>query len=61
MSYKLRDLQAKENRWFWDGVIFKKKEDIRRALISYHGDVEGIEKLPLTEILEVGGWELEEV
>jgi len=62
MRYRVKDIQSEsEFDYFHNGYIFKNKQEILNILKSYHYDVEGINKLPLNEILEIGGWELEEI
>lgn len=56
--YKIKDTQQ-TGEYFANGVTFKTLKEIKNQLVSYHYDVEGIEKMSLNDILEVGGWEIE--
>lgn len=59
MIYKLIDLD--NGGYFAGGAIFHSKEEIKKQLISYHHDVEGVKKLTLNDLLEVGNWKIEEL
>lgn len=65
--FKIRDGQAKdEGAYLWNGHIFANHEEARKALLSYHiidaGDSKfALRRMTLEELLEYGGWEVEEV
>lgn len=64
--YMIADLQI-AGRYFADGTLFDTKEAVKEQLISYHSvdmgsktDLHILKKMSLDELLEFGGWELEE-
>lgn len=69
-KYRIMDEQI-PGRYFADGELFNTKEQVRKQLCDFHGiDWNGetqdgkpldINTLTLDEILEYGGWKLEEV
>jgi len=64
MKFKIKDLQnTKENKYLWDGKIFKTEEEGREALITFH-DIDReteIKDFSLKDLCEFGEWEIEEV
>ena len=62
MSYRLKDTQI-AGRYFADGATFETKEEIREQLLLYHSPdlEEGLRDCSLNDILEIGGWKIEEI
>ena len=66
--FKIKDTQI-ACRYFANGHLFESKKDVRDQLVSFHSgddfisdkDRKTLKKMRLEEILDYGGWELEEV
>ena len=64
MKYRIIDLQI-TGREFADGAVFESREEVLDQLTSFHcedaEEPEFIMEMTLEEILDYGGWSLEEI